>query len=112
MKKFLIFLVPVILLLTYCQKNIGGVTASDIDRDLKNLLQAGDSLETIKSSLTKLDIGYHFDSDLGRFEASLKNKNDNCMVHVLYDCAVIIYVYTDQEQRYRRHEVEVVYSGL
>tara|TARA_R110001583_G_scaffold23917_1_gene87738 strand:+ start:18 stop:356 length:339 start_codon:yes stop_codon:yes gene_type:complete len=112
MKKFLIFLVPIILLLTYCQKNIGGVTASEIDRDLNKSLQPGDSLENIKSSLTKLDIGYHFDSELGRFEASPKNKKDNCMVHALYDCAVIIYVYTDQEQRYKSHEVEVVYSGL
>ena len=112
MKKFLIFLVPIILLLVYSQKNIGGVTASEINSGLKSLLQPGDSLEKIKSSLAKFDIGYHFDSDLGRFEASLKNKNDNCMVHILYDCAVIIYVYTDEEKRYRSHEVEVVYAGL
>ena len=112
MKKFLILLVPVVFLLAYYQKNIGGVTASELDRDLSKLLQPGDSLKKINSSLIKLDIGYHFDRDLGRFQGSLKNNNDNCMVHVLYDCSVIIYVYTDQEQRYLNHEVEVVYSGL
>ncbi|ABG40367.1 hypothetical protein Patl_1847 [Paraglaciecola sp. T6c] len=112
MKKFLILLVPVVFLLTYCQKNIGGVTASELDKDLSNLLQSGDPLEKIKSSLDKLYIGYHYDSDFGRFEASLKDNNYNCVRYFLYDCAVLIYVYTDHERRYTGHEVEVIYSGL
>ena len=112
MKKFLVFLVPIIFLLSYCQKNIGGITASEIDKELSSALRVGDSLEKIEISLNELNIGYYYDSDLGLFDASLKDKNYNCVRYFLYDCAVLIKVYTDNTRRYKAHKVEVIYSGI
>jgi hypothetical protein len=112
MKKLLIIIIPIVLLLTYCQKNIGGVTASHIDESLTKVLEVGDSQQQVEHVLSELNLLFEYDEFSNRYRAIIANDGDNCMNHILYDCSVGIFVHTDNKLRYRYHEVEVFYSGL
>lgn len=112
MKKLLILIVPIVLFLSFCQKNIGGVTASEVDNSISLALKVGDSKPQIDEALTELGLLFTFDEHLKRYQAVIANDNESCLSYLLYECSVGIYVYTDQNNSYKYHEVEVYYSGL
>ncbi|WP_133468017.1 hypothetical protein [Paraglaciecola marina] len=112
MSKLLIIFVPIVFLLTYCQKNIGGITASHIDESLTKALKVGDSQQQVEHALSELSLLFEYDKFSNRYQAIVANDGDNCMNYVLYDCSVGIFIHTDDELRYKYHEVDVFYSGL
>jgi hypothetical protein len=112
MKKLLILIIPIVFFLSFCQKNIGGVTASEIDNSIILALKVGDSKSQIDKALTELELLFTFDEYANRYQAIIANNNESCLSYLLYECSVGIYVYTDQNDNYKYHEVEVFYSGL
>ena len=112
MKKLLVLIIPIVFFLSFCQKNIGGVTASQVDSSISLALKLGDSKPQIDEALTALGLLFTFDEHLKRYQAVIANNNESCLSYLLYECSVGIYVYTDQNNNYKYHEVEVYYSGL
>ena len=112
MKKVLLLLVVAVLVLSYCQKNIGGPTESKIDSILSNELEIGNSKSTIEAVLNSNEFSFTFDDTLNRYQVVRKNFDESCFRTVLYDCGIQIYVYLNNNMQYEYHEVLVLYDGL
>ena len=112
MKKLLVVFVPIVFFLSFCQKNIGGVTALGIDNSITLALNVGDSKSEINKTLTGLGLLFTYDESQNRYQAIIADNNESCLNYVLYECSVGIYVYTDEKMKYKYHEVEVFYSGI
>ncbi len=107
MKKLLVVIIPIVFFLSFCQKNIGGVTALEIDNSITLALKDGDSQPQIDKALTELGLLFTFDEYSNRYQAIIANNNESCLSYLLYDCSVGISVYTDENKNYKYHKAEV-----
>ncbi|GAA0860471.1 hypothetical protein [Aliiglaciecola litoralis] len=112
MKKLLILPLVVVVLVSYCQKNIGGPTQSDIDNLLFENMVKGDTQNHIEEVLKNEKFAYIYDSNLNRYQAILENRDESCFRTFLYDCGIQIYIYLDRQGTYESHEILVLHSGL
>jgi hypothetical protein len=112
MKKVLPLLIFFALILSYCQKNIGGPTQSSIDSVLSDNFKTSDSKLHVEKVLNENGFSFLFDSTFNRYQAVRTNLDESCFRTVLYDCGIQIFVYLDLDGTYESHEVLTLHDGL
>lgn len=112
MKKAVISLILVALALSYCQKNIGGPTESDINDMLLLGLSKVDDASQIEQFLDSNGFSFVFDDTFNRYQVVRREFDESCFRTVLYDCGIQIFINLDDSGRYDNHEVLLLYGGL
>lgn len=83
-------------------------TAAELSKSIDLELTVGGNKDSIEEFLKKHNIKYSYDRFAGRFQGIIRSEERGWNI----DCAVVAYIYVDNEGRYLKSEFVASYAGL